>query len=235
MLQWMLLASLLAQSHALYFYIEANSAKCFYEELPKDTLVVGTPPLSPCSTSYPPTFPFYTYTDAYPGHYTAEILNPQTHTYIQDPSVNIDITVHEIFDNEHQVVTQRGSTTGRFTFSAADSGEHRLCFTPSSASIGGGWLSGGGSIPAVKFTLDMVIGETSKIEATDKGKMGELAQKVRDLNSRLQDIKREQVFQRVSILSTAGNCWEEFGLIGLRFRNGKQSLETNLRLRMRRS
>ena len=50
----------------------------------------------------------------------------------------------------------------------------------------------------MKLTLDLAIGETSAIESTDKGKLSEIAQKVRDLNSRLQDIRREQVFQRVS-------------------------------------
>ena len=35
------LASLLAQAQALYFYIDGPSQKCFFEELPKDTLVVG--------------------------------------------------------------------------------------------------------------------------------------------------------------------------------------------------
>ena len=50
----------------------------------------------------------------------------------------------------------------------------------------------------VKMTLDMAIGETSTIESTDKGKISEIVQKVRDLNARLQDIRREQVFQRVS-------------------------------------
>ena len=50
----------------------------------------------------------------------------------------------------------------------------------------------------VKLTLDMAIGETSAIESTDKSKMSEISQKVRDLNGRLQDIRREQVFQRVS-------------------------------------
>jgi len=47
------------------------------------------------------------------------------------------------------------------------------------------------------LTLDMAIGETSMIESTDKGKISEILQKVRDLNARLQDIRREQVFQRV--------------------------------------
>lgn len=34
-------ALLVAQTQALYFFLENGVAKCFYEELPKDTLVVG--------------------------------------------------------------------------------------------------------------------------------------------------------------------------------------------------
>jgi hypothetical protein len=34
-------AALLLPTHALYFYIDGPSQKCFFEELPKDTLVVG--------------------------------------------------------------------------------------------------------------------------------------------------------------------------------------------------
>lgn len=55
------------------------------------------------------------------------------------------------------------------------------------------------------MTLDMAIGETSKIEMEDKGKMQDIVQKVKDLNGRLHDIRREQVFQRVrSSLSPDG-------------------------------
>lgn len=43
----------------------------------------------------------------------------------------------------------------------------------------------------------MAIGQGG-IESSDKGKMGEIAQKVKDLNGRLVDIRREQMFQRVS-------------------------------------
>ena len=49
----------------------------------------------------------------------------------------------------------------------------------------------------IKLTLDLAIGETSAIESTDKGKIQDIVQKVKDLNGRLQDIRREQVFQRV--------------------------------------
>ena len=55
----------------------------------------------------------------------------------------------------------------------------------------------------MKLTLDLAIGETSAIESTDKGKLSEIAQKIRDLNGRLQDIRREQVFQRVSGILSA--------------------------------
>ena len=45
----LLLSSLLIlPTQALYFYIDGTTPKCFYEELPKDTLVVG-PSSSPKS------------------------------------------------------------------------------------------------------------------------------------------------------------------------------------------
>lgn len=55
----------------------------------------------------------------------------------------------------------------------------------------------------IKLTLDMAIGESSAIESADKGKLQDLATRAKDLNNRLQDIRREQVFQRVSLLPFA--------------------------------
>jgi hypothetical protein len=136
-----------------------------------------------------------------PGHYDAKVWDDATKTYISKPDVGVFITVEETFDNNHRVVAQRGAGAGKFTFSAADSGEHRLCVVPQNVQQGGAWF--GSSVHAsVKFTLDLAIGETSKIESTDKSKLDDLSQKVRDLNSRLQDVRREQVFQRVRRLDT---------------------------------
>ncbi|KAF2872595.1 emp24/gp25L/p24 family/GOLD-domain-containing protein [Massariosphaeria phaeospora] len=162
-------AALVVPSQALHFFIDGAVQKCFFEELPKDTLVVG--------------------------HYNAKIWDDQTKTYITNKDVGVFITVEETFDNNHRVVAQRGSDDGRFTFSAADSGEHRLCVTPQNVASSGGWF-GNGVHGTVKFTLDLAIGETSKIESTDKGKIDTIVQKVKDLNSRLQDVRREQIFQR---------------------------------------
>lgn len=102
-----------------------------------------------------------------------------------------------MFDNDHRVVTQKGSSSGRFTFTAADAGDHKICFMPSSSSGNGGWLSVLHPQGGIKLTLDLAIGETSNIESTDKGKIQDIVKRVKDLNGRLQDIRREQVFQRV--------------------------------------
>ncbi|KAK0326730.1 emp24p/erv25p- protein [Friedmanniomyces endolithicus] len=164
------LAALLIPSQALYFYIDGPTQKCFFEELPKDTLVVGT--------------------------FSATQWNDQSRAYGTNPDMGIFITVDEVFDNDHRVVSQRGSHTGKFTFSAADSGLHRLCFTPTNFPATTGLLFSGSSAGGIKFDLDLAIGETSAIESSDKDKLGEVVQKVRDLNARLLDIRREQIFQR---------------------------------------
>lgn len=164
-----------------------KQTKCFFEELPKDTLVVGT------STFHALKRPILMQKT---GHFKTEVANAQTNTYTVDPNVKVLITVDETFDNDHRVVSKRDSDSGRFTFSAADSGQHKICLTPDGSGASTGWLSGGAS-EAIRMTLDMAIGETSKIEMEDKGKMQDIVQKVKDLNGRLHDIRREQVFQRV--------------------------------------
>ncbi|KAL2400092.1 putative membrane protein C16E9.09c [Exophiala dermatitidis] len=170
-------SSLITSSQALYFYLDGTTPKCFYEDLPKDTLVVGT--------------------------YKGEAWNGQTNSFHVTPELQMQITVDETFDNDHRVVTQTTTSSDaptKFTFSAADAGLHRLCFTPSgpaAVSVGSGWFSGGGGpMGGVKLTLDMAIGETSKIESEDKGKIDTIVSKVRELNQRLADIRREQIFQR---------------------------------------
>ncbi|KAF3023704.1 emp24p/erv25p- protein [Neopestalotiopsis sp. 37M] len=164
------LLSLGTVAQALYFFIDGTTPKCFFEDLPKDTLVVG--------------------------HYDAQEFDENSQTWSKHDGISIYISVDEVFDNDHRVVSQRGSSAGRFTFSAADAGEHRICFTPSSSSGRQGWLSALHPNGGIKLSLDLAIGESSEIESTDKGKMEDISQRVRDLNARLQDIRREQVFQR---------------------------------------
>ncbi|KAI0471284.1 emp24/gp25L/p24 family/GOLD [Xylaria cf. heliscus] len=164
------LLSLSTVAQALYFFIDGTQPKCFYEELPKDTLVVG--------------------------HYSAEEYDDNSRTWSNHAGLSIYISVDEVFDNDHRVVSQRGSSSGRFTFTAHEAGDHRLCFTPSSNSGRQGWLNAANPNGGVRLTLDLAIGESSEIESTDKSKLQDISQRVKDLNSRLHDIRREQIFQR---------------------------------------
>ncbi|MCJ1308404.1 emp24p/erv25p- protein [Agyrium rufum] len=164
------LLTFLTPLNALYFFMETTTPKCFYEELPKDTLVVG--------------------------NYKAEQYVGQINAYARNPETRMLITVDQVFDADHRVVNQKGDSTGRFTFTAAESGDHKICLTPSQAAQGG-WLSAGAVQGGLKVYLDLAIGETSQIESSDKGKITDIVAKVKDLNGRLQDIRREQVFQRV--------------------------------------
>lgn len=132
------------------------------------------------------------------GHYEVAQYSEQTRTFNSDSSVGLSITVHEVFDNDHRIVSQKGDYKGRFTFTAGDAGTHKICFMPTGGAANVGWLFGGHEVGGIKITLDMAIGETSNIESTDKGKIQDIVTKVKDLNGRLQDIRREQVFQRVS-------------------------------------
>jgi p24 family protein alpha len=36
------LSTFISSSQAIYFYLDGTTPKCFYEDLPKDTLVTGT-------------------------------------------------------------------------------------------------------------------------------------------------------------------------------------------------
>jgi hypothetical protein len=97
------------------------------------------------------------------------------------------------------VVSQKGGAGGKFTFTAAEAGDHKICFTPSSNSGKSGWLSLSQPNGGIRLTLDMAIGESSAIESSDKNKLEDITTRVKDLNNRLNDIRREQVFQRVGL------------------------------------
>lgn len=63
---------LLAPVQSLYFYIDGTTPKCFFEELPKDTLVVG--------------------------HYSAEEFNLDLNQYVKNDQLNIFISVDVSID-----------------------------------------------------------------------------------------------------------------------------------------
>ena len=98
---FLLLASV---ANCLHFYVQTDETKCFYEDLPKDTIVVGK--------------------------YEALEYDTKNKDYVKSEHLQVEITVDETFDNNHRVVSQKNSPIGQFTFTSLDSGEHRFCITP---------------------------------------------------------------------------------------------------------
>ncbi len=133
------------------------------------------------------------------GHYEVQQYNADAKEFRPDQTVGLYITVDQTFDNDHRVVQLKGGTKDRFTFTAGESGEYKLCFSPTNFKHQAGHLKNGQEVGGVRVSLDMVVGATSNIESTDHGKIQDMVSKVRELQGRLQDIRREQVFQRVSV------------------------------------
>ena len=126
------------------------------------------------------------------GHYKAEEYNPETQHYAVNPNLGIQITVEEMMDNYHRVVDTKGKSEGKFTFTTADTGDHEICFQ---TNAGNGWFSSS----HVKFNLDLVVGHSDEFHQAGTEKVKDLARRIQDLNARLQDIKKEQIFQRVCL------------------------------------
>ncbi|KAH3672174.1 hypothetical protein WICMUC_004435 [Wickerhamomyces mucosus] len=154
----------LSIANAFYFYITGGDRKCFYKELSQGTLLVGK--------------------------YDVEVYDPNTDSFSKTTAkqLGVIIDVEEVFDDNHRVVHQKGAPNGEFTFSAIDSGDHRICFQPQS----GGWLAK----VKTKVNVDFEIGDNEKLDSKKKGKVQSLTEKVKILNNKILDIKREQKLMR---------------------------------------
>jgi len=157
-----LLSFFISQTSALYFYLGAGTLKCFLEELPQHTIVVGT--------------------------YKAEEWSQPENRFILNDRLGIQITVEEV-ESKEQIVSTRGAAQGKFTFTSHESGDHNICLRTNYTA---GWFS----TPQVRMHLDITVGEAKVDEEGEKDHVNDLAGKVRDLNARLSDIRREQQFQR---------------------------------------
>jgi hypothetical protein len=86
------------------------------------------------------------------------------------------------------VVEARGPSIGRFTFTSHEAGDHSVCLSTNYSS----WFSS----THLRVYLDIVIGSTKPDVEQDRSHVSELAGKVRELNQKLEDIRREQQYQR---------------------------------------
>lgn len=99
------------------------------------------------------------------------------------------LTLLQEAESGDKVVNTRGLPQGKFTFTSHEAGDHTICLR---TNYTGGWFS----TPQVRMHLDIAVGEAKVDEEGEREHVNDLAGKVKDLNNRLADIRREQQFQR---------------------------------------
>ncbi|KAF9065336.1 emp24/gp25L/p24 family/GOLD-domain-containing protein [Rhodocollybia butyracea] len=110
------------------------------------------------------------------GHYRALEWSEAQQKYMIDDNLGI-----------HVEVEQRPSD-GKFTFTSHEAGDHSICLSTNYTS----WFSS----THIRLYLDIVVGSTRPDTEHDRTHVSEVAAKVRDLNQKLEDIRREQQYQR---------------------------------------
>ncbi|KAG1876479.1 emp24/gp25L/p24 family/GOLD-domain-containing protein [Suillus subalutaceus] len=121
------------------------------------------------------------------GHYRALEWADSTQQYILNEELGIIVEVEEM-ETSHVVTKTRGPSDGRFTFTSHESGDHSICISTNYTS----WWSS----THIKLYLDIVVGSTKPDIESDRTHIGELSSKLRDLNQKLEEIRREQQYQR---------------------------------------
>ncbi|ETW78865.1 hypothetical protein HETIRDRAFT_478189 [Heterobasidion irregulare TC 32-1] len=123
------------------------------------------------------------------GHYRALEWKEQSQIYEINDQLGILVEVDEM-ETGHSVVKTRGPPDGRFTFTSHDAGDHSICLSTNYSSS---WF---GPTAHIRLHLDVVVGAAKPDAEHDRSHISDIASKIRDLNMKLEDIRREQQYQR---------------------------------------
>jgi len=163
-----LLLSVLSFCSAVYFQLEEGQTKCFLEEVPRDTLIVGK--------------------------YSAEEIvatgNYQAYPPAQgeETAFGIRVTVN---DPEGGVILQRDmKPIGRVAFTSQVGGEYKVCFQTNTTR----WFGK----KSVRFHLSLEAGvsATDYEQVAKQEHLSEIELTIRKLNDRVKEVRSEQSFQR---------------------------------------
>merc|ERR1712007_79113 len=159
-----LLVAYLSSASALYFHIAETERKCFIEEIPDETMVIG--------------------------NYKVQLYEPKTGGFMpSSPGIGMHV---EVKDPDDKVVLSRVyNSEGRFTFTSHTPGEHVICLYSNSTK----WFSGS----QLRVHLDIHVGEQTidYQSVAQKEKLTELQLRVRQFLAQVEQILKEQNYQRV--------------------------------------
>ncbi|XP_006461507.1 hypothetical protein AGABI2DRAFT_44211, partial [Agaricus bisporus var. bisporus H97] len=121
------------------------------------------------------------------GNYNALEWSESEQQYVHNPELGIVINVQEE-PSGHVVAQTTGPNQGKFTFTSHEAADHSICLSTNYTT----WFSH----THIRLHLDIVVGSTKADVEHDRSHVSELASKLRDLNQKLEDIRREQQYQR---------------------------------------
>jgi gas vesicle protein len=119
----------------LHYYVDSSEVKCFTEELAIDTVIVGA--------------------------YKVLLFDPKESKYTEQADAKMKITVFSEI-SKHNLVDTTASAQGKFRFTAADDGTHKICLTPYT----GGWYTSN-----AKIYFDLQFGEVKENDKQEAEKM----------------------------------------------------------------
>jgi len=150
-------------AQGLYFHIAETERKCFIEEIPDETMVIG--------------------------NYKLQLYDPRTNGFApSSPEIGMHV---EIRDPEDKIILSKVySSEGRWTFTSHTPGEHVICLYTNSSK----WFSG----TQLRVHLDIQVGEHAidYANVAQKEKLSELQLRVRQLLDQVEQITKEQNYQR---------------------------------------
>jgi len=155
---------------SIYFDVVEGVGRCFLEELPPDTFVVGN------------------YVNR-----NWDTIDPNNRGAVQAangrPLTKLVVTATDAAGN--QVVRHEMADRGRFAFTAMNQGEHKICIQPSTSE----W---NGVQRTWKTELDFEWGEeaTDYSEIAKQEHLSAIEVEVRKLNDKIRDIRKEQEYQK---------------------------------------
>ncbi|XP_003383896.1 PREDICTED: transmembrane emp24 domain-containing protein eca-like [Amphimedon queenslandica] len=149
---------------SLYFHISETEHKCFIEEVPGETMIVGK--------------------------YKIQLFDANRQEWLPtSPGIGMHVDVKN--PGGKVVLSRLYSNEGRFTFTTTDSGEHTICISTNSTR----WF--GGQSLRVHLTINVGDHAVDYAQVAAKEKLTELQLRIRQLLDQVEQISKEQAYQRV--------------------------------------
>lgn len=126
----------------------------------------------------------------------AEVWDRENQRFVIRQDLGMNIVVQEVKDN-HLVTSSLGPPEGKFAFTSHEAGDHSICLSTRLTSNEAKDLPMDDHNHQVRVHLDIIIGEAKPDNShADRAHIKDLATRVKDLNDKLRDIRKEQQYQR---------------------------------------